>query len=198
MPSTEQVFAALKNVPVESLGKDVVAAGAVRNLVISGGAVSFDLELVLPVAPAGNYADTMRDLCSDAVRTLDGVTSVHVKSGIRVRAPEQKRAVMPGVKYVVAVASGKGGVGKSTTAANLALALHREGASVGLLDADIYGPSMPTMLGASGRPETVGDKMIRPITAHGIKLMSIGFLVDPDQPMVWRGPMVHGALSQFL
>jgi ATP-binding protein involved in chromosome partitioning len=116
----------------------------------------------------------------------------------QVRSPRAAGSIMPDVKNVVAVASGKGGVGKSTVAANIAMALAADGASVGLLDADIYGPSMPTMFGTNARPQPAGGKNFHPVFAQGIKLMSIGFLVDPDQPMVWRGPMVHGALTQFM
>lgn len=198
MPKIEDVYAALKSVRIDELDKDVVAAGAVRNLVISGGAVSFDLKPALPAAVAPARSTAWKESCEQAVRSLAGVTSVHVKVASTVQPAAQSRSVMPQVTHVVAVASGKGGVGKSTTAANLALALSRMGRRVGLLDADIYGPSMPTMLGVNERPQPVDDKRIRPVTAHGLSVMSIGFLVDKDTPMVWRGPMVHGALSQFL
>ena len=198
MPKTEEVYAALKSVRLDELGKDVVAAGAVRNLVISGGAVSFELRPTLPQTPAPARVEAWRAASEQAVRALPGVTSVHVKAEAQVAPAGQTRSVMPEVAHVVAVASGKGGVGKSTTAANLALALAALGRRVGLLDADIYGPSMPTMLGVNERPQPVDEKRIRPVSAHGISIMSIGFLVDPDTPMVWRGPMVHGALSQFL
>ncbi|GJM20311.1 MAG: iron-sulfur cluster carrier protein [Planctomycetota bacterium] len=198
MPSIQEVYGALKAVKLPQIDKDVVSAGAVRKLVVSGGAVSFDLAVSLPEAAPEGWLDARKNEAEAAVKALDGVSSVHIDASVSVRAAPEKRAVMPDVKHVIAVASGKGGVGKSTTAANLALALARAGARVGLLDADIYGPSMPTMFGASGRPEPVSDKLVKPLDAHGIKLMSIGFLVDPDTPMVWRGPMVHGALNQFL
>jgi ATP-binding protein involved in chromosome partitioning len=198
VPSTQDVFTALKAVRVAPVEKDVVAAGFVKNLVISGGAVSFELRVALPQPPAPAMVEGWRGACEQAVKSLDGVTSVHVKAEGVTAAADGARAVMPGVKHVVAVASGKGGVGKSTTAANLALALVRAGRTVGLLDADIYGPSMPTMLGVNQRPQAVDEKRIKPVPAHGLAVMSIGFLVEPDTPMVWRGPMVHGALSQFL
>ncbi len=199
MPSTQEVHAALKTVSVPELGKDVVSAAAVRNLVISGGAVSFDLVLMIGGDVPEPRVHAIQGACEAAVKALPDVTSVHVKSSVRPPpGGAGTRKVMPHVKHVVAVASGKGGVGKSTTAANLAVALKSLGARVGLLDADIYGPSVPTMFGTSGRPEAAGEKTIHPKQAHGIALMSIGFLVDPDTPMVWRGPMVHGALTQFM
>jgi len=198
VPSTQEVFAALKAVRVDAVDKDVVAAGFVKDLVISGGAVSFELKVSLPKPPAPAEVEAWRAASEQAVKALPGVTSAHVKAqGASAKAPGA-RDVMPQVRHVVAVASGKGGVGKSTTAANVALALARKGLRVGLLDADIYGPSMPTMLGVNEKPVAVDDKRIRPVQAHGMSIMSIGFLVDPDTPMVWRGPMVHGALSQFL
>lgn len=203
MPSTQEVYSALKSVDLPDLNSDVVASGFVRNLVIAGGAVSFDLAMALPQQVPQAWIDQQAARCEQAVKALEGVTSVHVKGSASVRQTSAggapARPVMPEVKHVIAVASGKGGVGKSTTAANLALALARLGHSVGLLDADIYGPSMPTMLGCEGqKPQPAGEKAVKPVQAHGLSVMSIGFLVDADTPMVWRGPMVHGALSQFL
>jgi ATP-binding protein involved in chromosome partitioning len=200
VPSTQDVYSALKSVPMPELGadKDVVSAAAVRNLVISGGAVSFDLVLAIGDGVPEERVQERQAACESAVKGLADVTSVHVKTSVRPVPVANQRSIMPHVKHVIAVASGKGGVGKSTTAANLAVALHRQGHRVGLLDADIYGPSVPTMFGVSGRPEPAGEKQIHPMHAHGISLMSIGFLVDPDTPMVWRGPMVHGALTQFM
>ena len=199
MASTPEVHAALKVVDLPDLKTDVVSAGFVRNLVISGGAVSFELTMALPQAVPPSWVEQQKDRCVEAVKALPGVTSVHVKASATVRqAKAADRAVMPEVTHVIAVASGKGGVGKSTTAANLALALVAMGHKVGLLDADIYGPSMPTMLGVNERPAPASEKTIKPVQAHGLLVMSIGFLVDQDTPMVWRGPMVHGALTQFL
>jgi len=199
MASTSEVHAALKTVDLPDLKSDVVSAGFVRNLVISGGAVAFDLALALPQAVPASWIDQQKQRCEQAVRQLEGVTSVHIKASATVRkAGASARTVMPEVRHVVAVASGKGGVGKSTVAANLAVALVRAGHRVGLLDADIYGPSMPTMLGVNERPKPASEKTIKPVSAHGLSVMSIGFLVEQDTPMVWRGPMVHGALNQFL
>jgi ATP-binding protein involved in chromosome partitioning len=199
MASTSEVHAALKVVDLPDLKSDVVSLGFIRNLVISGGAIAFDLALALPQEVPDSWVQQQKQRCEQAVRQLDGVTSVHIKASASVRKPgASQRAVMPEVKHVVAVASGKGGVGKSTTAANLAVALVRAGHRVGLLDADIYGPSMPTMLGVNERPQPASDKTMHPVSAHGLSIMSIGFLVEQDTPMVWRGPMVHGALNQFL
>src|SRR5690606_11308815 len=142
----------------------------------------------------------LRQALVAAVRTLGGVGNVSVNIITRVVAHAVQRGVplLPGVKNIVAVASGKGGVGKSTTAVNLALALAAEGASVGSLDADIYGPSMPIMMGLSGRPESLDGKTMEPLTNHGVQVISIGFLVDPDQATIWRGPMATQALDQLL
>jgi ATP-binding protein involved in chromosome partitioning len=191
----EQILDALRAVKDPDLGRDVVELGFVKDLDVEDGAVSFRLELTTPACPV---KDQLKRECEERVGALPGVSRVDVALAAQVRRPRPAGAIMPDVKNVVAVASGKGGVGKSTTAANIALALAADGASVGLLDADIYGPSMPTMFGTNARPQPAGGKNFHPVFAQGIKLMSIGFLVDPDQPMVWRGPMVHGALTQFL
>jgi ATP-binding protein involved in chromosome partitioning len=195
LPTAEQVLDALRAVEDPDLHRDIVSLGFVKDLRIDGARVAFRLELTTPACPV---KDALKAECERLLRALPGVREVAVDLSAQVRSPRPPGTVMPGVKNVVAVASGKGGVGKSTTAANIALALADDGASVGLLDADIYGPSMPLMFGTSARPQPAGDKRIHPVYAHGIKLMSIGFLVDPDTPMVWRGPMVHGALTQFL
>jgi len=194
--TTEDVLAALRVVQDPDLERDIVSLGFVKNVVVEGGRVAFDVELTTPACPV---KDVMKRQAEEAVEALPGVERVDVSMTAQTRAAGPAGSpVMKDVKNVVAVASGKGGVGKSTVAANLALALARTGASVGLLDADIYGPSMPMMFGTSERPQAAGEKRIHPVEAHGIKLMSIGFLVDTDQPMVWRGPMVHGALNQFM
>ena len=191
------LMAALGTVQDPGTGKDFVSARAVRNLRIDGGAVAFDVELGYP---AKSQQSALRSLLEAAARTVEGVQSVQVNLTTKVVAHAVQRGVqlLPGVKNIVAVASGKGGVGKSTTAANLALALAAEGARVGLLDADIYGPSQPMMMGISGRPESLDGKTMEPLVNHGVQVMSIGFLVDPDQAMIWRGPMATQALEQLL
>ena len=173
------------------------SAKALKNLVVQGAEVRLDLELAYP---AKSQWPAMVDALSAAAKTVPGVTSVHVSPSTKVISHAVQRGVqlLPGVKNIVAVASGKGGVGKSTTAANLALALAAEGATVGLLDADIYGPSQPMMMGIEGRPESADGKTMDPMRNHGVQVMSIGFLVDGDQAMIWRGPMATQALEQLL
>jgi ATP-binding protein involved in chromosome partitioning len=159
------------------------------------GRVSLTLELPAPGYPRlSELAKSVRE----AVAAVAGVESVELTTTWRVRAGESRHAPLPGVQNVVAVASGKGGVGKSTVAVNLAVALSESGAKVGLLDCDIYGPSIPLMLGISGRPQVTGDKKIVPLMSHGLRLMSIGFLAGENAPVIWRGPMVHGVIRQFL
>ena len=147
-----------------------------------------------------NWSAAIRKALVAAAKTVPGVDNVSVNITTKVISHAVQRGVqlMPNVKNIVAVASGKGGVGKSTTAANLALALAAEGARVGLLDADIYGPSQPMMMGIEGRPESVDNKTMEPLENHGVQVMSIGFLVDADQAMIWRGPMATQALEQLL
>lgn len=195
LPTSQDVLSALRAVSDDQVGKDVVSAGYVKNLFVDGTTVRFELH---PASVDGSDKSHLKAPCEAAVKALPGVDAVEIDLKNIKRTPRAPRAIMNDVKHVVAVASGKGGVGKSTVTANLALALSREGYSVGLLDADIYGPSMPTMFGTHERPKPAGDKRIHPVEAQGVKIMSIGFVVDPDQPMVWRGPMVHGALQQFL
>jgi ATP-binding protein involved in chromosome partitioning len=189
--------AALKTVTDPVTGADLVATKSIRNLKIDGGDVAFDVELGYP---ADSQRDSLRRALVDAARGVPGVENVSVSVGWKVQAHAVQRGVqlLPGVKNIVAVASGKGGVGKSTTAANLALALAAEGASVGLLDADIYGPSQPTMMGVAGRPESPDGKTMNPMRGHGVQLISIGFMIEPDQAMIWRGPMATQALEQLL
>ena len=194
----QTVTEALKQVLDPNTGKDFVAGRSIRNLAVEGGTVRFDVELGYP---AKSQHDPIRALLSEAVSKLAGVERVEVKvtSKVVAHAVQQGVKLLPGVKNIIAVASGKGGVGKSTTAANLALALAAEGASVGLLDADIYGPSQPLMMGLAGRkPETVDGKTMEPLAAHGVQVASIGFLVDEKQAMIWRGPMATQALDQLL
>ena len=191
------LLAALKAVLDPNTGKDLVSGRQVRNLRIDGDDVGFDVELGYP---AKSQIPALRRALIDAARTVPGVSNVSVAITSKVVAHAVQRGVqlLPGVKNIIAVASGKGGVGKSTTAANLALALAAEGATVGMLDADIYGPSQPMMLGISGRPESIDGQSMEPMMGHGLQVASIGFLVEPDQAMIWRGPMATQALDQLL
>ncbi len=198
MPITEQdVQSALKEIVDPNTGKDLVATRSARNVKVSGNDVTVDVELAYP---AKTQLEPMKKLVSQKLRSLPGVGAVNVNVTTRIVSHAVQRGVklVPGVKNIIAVASAKGGVGKSTTAVNLALALAAEGASVGVLDADIYGPSQPTMLGITGRPESKDGKSLEPMMGHGLQAISIGFLIDVDTPMVWRGPMVTQALEQLL
>jgi len=193
----ESVEAKLKEYIDPYLQKDLVAAKAVKNINIDGGAVSIEVVLGFP---AKGYFATLTDKLTEMVGSVDGVSDVKVSVDFKIATHKAQKGVeqIPGIKNVIAVASGKGGVGKSTTSVNLALALSAEGASVGILDADIYGPSQPRMLGVSQRPESEDGKSLEPINSYGIQAMSIGFLVDEETPMIWRGPMVTQALNQLI
>jgi ATP-binding protein involved in chromosome partitioning len=193
----EDVKSALAAVVDPNTNKDFVSSKAVKNIQIDGGNVALDIELGYP---AKSQAAGIRAAAVDALRKLPGVSnaSVNVTTKVLSHAVQRGLKVMPNVKNIIAVASGKGGVGKSTTAVNLALALAAEGAAVGLLDADIYGPSQPMMLGVTGRPQSLDGKTMEPLENHGVQVSSIGFMIDPDEPMVWRGPMVTQALQQLL
>jgi len=195
--TVEQVNAALAAIVDPNTGKDLVSSKSARNIRVDGGDLSVDIELGYPAA---SQIPVMRRAVIDALKALPGVGNVSANVYQRIVAHAAQRGVklLPNVKNIIAVASGKGGVGKSTTAANLALALAAEGASVGLLDADIYGPSQPLMMGIQGRPETLDGKTLEPMVGHGIQTSSIGFMIDTDTPMVWRGPMVTQALEQLL
>jgi ATP-binding protein involved in chromosome partitioning len=197
MPTPDQLLQALQTVIDPNTGKDFVSTKALKNLQVTGGEVSFDVELGYP---AKSQIPALRSALVAAAKTVPGVDNVSATLASKVVAHAAQRGVnlMPGVKNVIAVASGKGGVGKSTTAVNLALALAAEGASVGLLDADIYGPSQPMMTGTSGKPETLDGKTMEPKIGHGLQVNSIGFLVSEDQAMVWRGPMASQALEQLI
>lgn len=191
------VLAALKAVVDPNTGRDFVSTRQLKNLKLEGGDVAFDVELGYP---AKSQIAALRKALIAAARGVPGVENVSANLGVKIVSHAVQRGVqlLPGVKNIVAVASGKGGVGKSTTAVNLALALAAEGASVGVLDADIYGPSQPMMLGIEGRPESADGKSMEPLENFGVQVMSIGFLVDADSPMIWRGPMATQALEQML
>ena len=195
--SEEQVRAALKQIVDDNTGKDLVASRSAKNIKISGADLAVDIELGYP---AKTQIDAMRERVIAKLKAIPGIGNISANVYWKIVSHSVQRGVklIPGIKNIVAVASGKGGVGKSTTAVNLALALVAEGARVGLLDADIYGPSLPQLLGVSGRPESVDGKSLEPLLAHGLQAMSIGFLIDVEQPMVWRGPMVTQALQQLL
>jgi len=188
---------ALKSVVDPNTGKDFVSTRQLRNVRIEGGDVSFEVELGYP---AKSQIPALRKALIAGARSVPGVENVSVNLASKVIAHAVQRGVqlMPNVKNIVAVASGKGGVGKSTTAVNLALALAAEGAKVGILDADIYGPSQPMMMGIEARPESEDGKTMEPLENFGVQVMSIGFLVEPDNPMIWRGPMATQALEQLL
>ncbi len=198
MAITEQgLMEALAQVRDPYSGKDYVSTRAVRNVSINGGDVAFDVEIGYP---ARSLVPELRQQLVGAVKGMAGVGNVSVNIISKIIAHTVQRGVqlLPGVKNIIAVASGKGGVGKSTTAVNLALALAAEGANVGLLDADIYGPSQPLMTNTSGKPESLDGKLMEPKRSMGLQINSIGFLVDEEQAMIWRGPMASQALEQLI
>ncbi|MCD6027643.1 MAG: apbC [Solimicrobium sp.] len=193
----DQVRTVLSRVVDPNTEKDLVASKSIKNVHIEDSIVTLDVELGYP---AESQLALMRARVIEAISTLEGVTKVNVNVISNVVAHSVQRGIklLPGIKNIIAIASGKGGVGKSTTAVNLALALHAEGARVGILDADIYGPSIPLMMGITGKPESLDGKTMEPLENYGIQVSSIGFMIDPEQPMVWRGPMVTQALVQLL
>src|SRR6202166_4663318 len=195
--SEADVQASLRTLNDPNTGRDFVSGKSVRKVQIDGNNVTVDLLLAYP---ARSQHEVLRKLVQQQIAALPGAGKVAVNISHKVATHAVQRGVklIPGVKNIIAVASGKGGVGKSTTAVNLALALAAEGARVGVLDADIYGPSQPTMLGISGRPQSKDGKSIEPMENYGVQAMSIGFLIDLETPMVWRGPMVTQALEQLL
>ncbi len=195
--SQQQVETALKAVIDPYLEQDLVAAKAVKNIAVDGGKVTVDVELGYP---AKGYVADLSAKLKEKVAAIAGVKDVAINFSSKIVAHGVQKGVKPieGVRNIIAVASGTGGVGKSTVAVNLALALSAEGASVGILDADIYGPSQPTMLGSKMKPESKDGKSLEPIMSYHLQSMSIGYLVDEETPMIWRGPMVTQALEQLL
>jgi len=196
VPDRDAVLNALRAVNDPDLRRDIVSLGFVKDLAVADGRASFTIELTTPACPV---KDQMRDQAIAAVRAL-GVGTVDVQMTARVRsasAPETGRPPLPGVKNVIAVGAGKGGVGKTTVAVNLALSLARCGSRVGILDGDIYGPNVPIMLGLSTQLTTNEQRQIVPAEKYGLQVISIGFLTNDDAPIIWRGPMLHGAIQQF-
>ena len=195
--TAQQVMQALEAVIDPNTEKDLVSSKSARNVRVDGDDVTLDVELGYPAA---SQIALIRKSVIAAIKALPGVDNVSANVYQKIIAHQVQRGVklLPSVKNIIAIASGKGGVGKSTTAVNLALALVAEGATVGMLDADIYGPSQPTMLGITGKPESLDGKSLEPMDGHGVQASSIGFMIDADTPMVWRGPMVTQALEQLL
>ena len=191
-----QVLEALKIVRDPDLNRDIVSLGFIKDLTIDAGRVAFTIELTTPACPV---KDQMRDQARAAVMQLAGVSAVDVTMSARVReavSADGARSTIPGVKNVIAVGAGKGGVGKTTVAVNLAIALAKCGGRVGIIDADIYGPNVPIMLGMKTQLVTDGQKIV-PAEKYGLQVISMGFLTQDDAPIIWRGPMLHGALQQF-
>jgi len=191
--TNEIVLTALGEVLDPEIGKDLVSLGMIDNVKIDGTTVNFTVNLTTPACP---QRDEIRDSALSAVQAIEGVTEVNVEMGAKVPVGHTK-SEHPNIKNVIAVASGKGGVGKSTVAVNLAVILAQKGAKVGLLDADIYGPNIPTMMGVE-RLGGLKDEKMMPAEGHSVKVMSIGFLVKPEQALIWRGPMLHSAIKQFV
>ena len=186
----------LRGVQDPDLHKDIVTLGFVKEVKISGSEIDFTIELTTPACPV---KDELKAEAERLVAALPGITAARAKMTADTRARGGfSRQAIPGIRNIVAVGAGKGGVGKSTTSVNLAVSLARKGARVGLMDADVYGPNIPQMLGFHGQPQVGDDKKIIPPEAHGIKIISMGMLVAPDQAIIWRGPMLHGAVQQFM
>lgn len=195
--TVEAINQALVELVDPNTDKDIVSSNLVKNVQISGADVSLAIEFGYP---AQSQFAGMQRLVEEALRAIEGIEQINVavRSNIVAHTVQGGVKRLPNIKNIIAVASGKGGVGKSTTAVNLALALSAEGANVGLLDADIYGPSQPMMMGVSGKPESKDGKMMEPLANYGVQVSSIGFMIDVDEPMVWRGPLVSQALQQLL
>ena len=197
MPVTEtQVLDALRQVVDPDLHRDIVSLNFVKDLTIDGGAVRFKVQLTTPACPV---KEQLQEQCVEVVSALEDVQTVDVEMTAQVRARTTEAAdLIPGVKHCIAIASGKGGVGKSTVTVNLAIALAQTGAKVGVLDADVYGPSIPLMMGAASEKPFTRDGKIVPIMRYGIHMMSLGFLMEEGQSVLWRGPMVAGTVKQLL
>ncbi|HOA20946.1 MAG TPA: Mrp/NBP35 family ATP-binding protein [Anaerolineaceae bacterium] len=195
MITKDQVLSALSVVIDPDLQKDLVTLGMIEDVEITDSTVSFTLVLTTPACPL--RAQLERD-ARRAVQVMTGAQDVRIVTKSRVQNPKQVEISNNQFKHVIAVGSGKGGVGKSTVAANIAISLAQDGASVGLLDADIYGPNIPRMFGISGTPQAEEGAKVRPLTAYGVQVVSIGFFVADGQPLIWRGPMLHSAIQQFL
>jgi len=199
--STSQVLDALRPIIDPDFQKSIVDLGFIKDLRIDGDKVSFAIELTTPACPV---KDEFKRAAHDRVLALDGVDNVAVTMTANTRQASRQGGAgneqvnLPGVKNIIAIASGKGGVGKSTMAVNLALTLRDQGAEVGILDADVYGPSLALLTGVRGRPDTTPDRKIMPLIGQGMKLMSMAFFMTDDTPVIWRGPMVHGLIKQFL
>ncbi|MDY7231098.1 iron-sulfur cluster carrier protein ApbC [Hyalangium rubrum] len=198
--SERDILAAMSKVMDPELHVDLVKAGMVKDIRVSGDTVKLKIELTTPACPMKGKIQADAEA---ALKGVPGLKSFDIEWGAQVRAtggaaPGQGQALLPGVKNIILVGAGKGGVGKSTVAVNLAVALSKHGAKVGLLDADFYGPSIPLMTGITERPVSPDGKTLNPMVKHGLKVMSIGFLVEPDQALIWRGPMLHGALMQLV
>ncbi len=195
-PTRDQILAALSNVQEPELHKDLVTLNMIKDVAISDGRVKLNIELTTPACP---MKDRIRGDVERELKKLDGVHQVEVEWSAQVRATPKLQSQLPGVKNTIAIGAGKGGVGTSTIAVLAALGLQREGAKVGLMDGDIYGPSIPKMLGLENeRPRARNENTLLPIEAHGLRVMSLGFMVEPERAVVWRGPMVHGVIRQFL
>jgi len=197
MTQESQILEALKKVRDPDLGKNIVELGFVKNLKIEGDSASFTIELTTPACPV---KDKLKEEAKQAVLAVDGINNVQIEMTAKVRqtSSEKKEKLLPQVKNIIPIASGKGGVGKSTVSANVALALMKTGAKVGLLDVDVYGPSIPWIMGVKEPPQVLEGNRIIPAVEHGVKIMSMGFFVHPQEAVVWRGPMLHKTVEQFL
>ena len=195
MTDKNTILEALKSVQDPDLHQDIVTLGFIQELAVCDGVVKFKLELTTPACPV---KEQLKEEARQAVLALDGITTVNIELTAKVKSSLPVGNQLGGdIKHVIAVTSGKGGVGKSTCAVNLATALAATGAKVGILDADVYGPNIPLMMGIQRKPEGRGKKLF-PIKAHGVKTMSVGYMIEDGQPVMWRGPMLHKALQQFL